>query len=219
MNTEAEQIIHVVDDDPPFLAAIGRALEVLGLPVRQYPRARQCMEALDPDQGGCLITDLRMPDLDGLGFQQWLNERHCSLPVIFITGHGDTDTAVKALKRGALDFLRKPFREEDLLACVRKALRLERENRQRARDEREARRRFAELTPREQEVLQLVVAGCANKVIARHLMISPRTVEHHRKHVMLKMQARSTSDLLTLAVLCGVYRLSLDDDRGEYLGD
>jgi FixJ family two-component response regulator len=206
---ESQQIIHVIDDDPPFLAAISRTLEVLNLPVRQYRQARQCIDGLDLDSGGCLITDLRMPDMDGLGLQQWLNDHGCHLPVIFITGHGDTEAAVAALKHGAVDFLRKPFREQELLDCVRHALRQERDGRRQANDEREARRRFDDLTPREKEVLELVVAGCANKVIAQRLLISPRTVEHHRKHVMLKMRARSTSELITIAVLCGVYRLHL----------
>lgn len=204
-----EQVIHVVDDDPPFLAAVERTLRTTGLTVQSYTGARAFLNQLNLDQPGCIVTDLRMPDMDGLELQQKLNEQHCRLPIIFITGHGDASTAGTALKGGAVDFLGKPFSEKALLDSVWQALQKDATDRRLANEQAVVRQRFANLTPREQQVFALVVSDLPNKVIARQLKISPRTVEHHREHVMLKMQAHSATELITMAVLCGIHELHL----------
>ncbi|WP_166265521.1 response regulator transcription factor [Marinobacter caseinilyticus] len=204
-----EQVIHVVDDDLPFLAAIERTLRSTGLTVRGYTCARALLDEIDLNQPGCIVTDLRMPDMNGLELQQALDKRHCHLPIIFITGHGDATTAVIALKGGAMDFLTKPFSEKDLLNCVAQALQKNLIDRRLAGEQAVVRERYTNLTPREQQVFRLVVSDLPNKLIARQLKISPRTVEHHREHVMHKMQAHSATELLTMAMLCGIRELHL----------
>ena len=204
-----EQVIHAVDDDRPFLAALDRALRTTGLTVNRYVCASDFLNDLDPDQPGCLITDLRMPGMDGLELQKTLQEQQIRLPTIFITGHGDAGKAVAALKGGAVDFLEKPFSEQALLDSVRRALAKDTVDRALAGERAIIRQRCANLTPREQQVFGLVVSDLPNKEIARQLKISPRTVEHHRAHVMLKMQARSVAELITMAFLCGIRELRL----------
>jgi len=205
----ADQVIHVVDDDRLFLAALERTLKMTGLPVHTYPGAKVFLDSFNPQQPGCLITDLRMPGTGGLELQKRLNELQVRLPIIFITGHGNASTAVTALKGGAVDFLEKPFSEKDLMASVRLALDKDTDDRRLARDQALVRQRFSNLSPREQQVFVLVVSDLPNKRIARELEISPRTVEHHREHLMLKMQAHSTTELITMAVLCGIHQLHL----------
>lgn len=204
-----DQVIHAVDDDRPFLSALERSLHSTGLQVNTYNCASEFLERFEADQPGCLITDLRMPDLDGLGLQKHLLERRIRIPIIFITGHGDAVTAVAALKNGAVDFLEKPFSEKQLLAGVARALQRDRRDREIARERTVVRDRYAGLTPREREVFALVVSDLPNKEIAHRLKISPRTVEHHREHLMLKMQANSLTELITMAVLCGIHELHL----------
>ena len=204
-----EQIIHVVDDDQLFLAALVRSLRSTGLVVKSYHCASAFLDSLDPNQPGCLITDLRMPDMDGLELQRRLQEQQIRLPIIFITGHGDTGKAVAALKGGAVDFLEKPFSEQALLNSVQQALDKNAIDSRRANEQAIVKQRFANLTPREQEIFALVVADLPNKEIARQLNISPRTVEHHRERIMLKMQAHSMAELITMAVLCGIHELHL----------
>ncbi|MGH8127155.1 MAG: response regulator transcription factor [Gammaproteobacteria bacterium] len=205
----AETIIHVVDDDRRFLAALERSLRSTGLAVKAYASARDFLSRFEPDQPGCLITDLRMPDIDGISLQKTLRERKIRIPIIFITGHGEASTAVAALKGGAVDFLEKPFSEQVLLDSVRSALEKDATDRALAGEKTVVKQRFVNLTPREQEVFALVVSDLPNKEIAHRLKISPRTVEHHREHVMLKMQAESIAELITMAVLCGIHELHL----------
>ncbi len=204
-----EPVIHAVDDDRSFLSAMERTLRTAGLNVRSYFRASAFLDSLDPSQPGCLITDLRMPDMDGLELQDRLKSRGIRLPIIFVTGHGDTNKAVTALKGGAMDFLEKPFSEKALLDSVQQALEKDSNERRLASEQAIVEQRFAQLTPREKEVFSLVVSDLSNKKIAFRLKISPRTVEHHREHVMLKMHARSVPELITMAVLCGVHELHL----------
>lgn len=204
-----EQVIHALDDDRAFLAALERTLRTTGLTVNRYTCAGDFLEALDPEQPGCLVTDLRMPDMDGLALQKQLNEQQVHLPTIFITGHGDASKAVAALKAGAVDFLEKPFSEQALLDSVQRALAKDVIDRRLASEQAIVKQRFAKLTPREQQVFSLVVSDLPNKDVARRLTISPRTVEHHRAHVMLKMQAHSVAELITMAVLCGIRELHL----------
>lgn len=204
-----EQVIHVVDDDRPFLNALELTLGSTGLEVRTYSSAEAFLDVFDAQQPGCLITDLRMPGTDGLALQKKLKELQVRLPIIFISGHGNARTAVTALKSGAVDFLEKPFSEKDLLASVQLALDKDADDRRLMREKNLVQQRFSHLSPREQQVFALVVSDLPNKKIARELMISPRTVEHHREHLMLKMQAHSTAELITMAVLCGIHELHL----------
>lgn len=204
-----EQVIHVVDDDRLFLAALERTLGSTGLEVRTYTCATSFLERFDPQQPGCLITDLRMPDTGGLELQKRLKELQIRIPIIFISGHANASTAVAALKSGAVDFLEKPFSEKDLLASVHQALDKDLDDRRLASEQALVQQRYSNLSPREQQVFVLVVSDLPNKKIARELMISPRTVEHHREHLMLKMQAHSTAELITMAVLCGIHQLRL----------
>jgi two-component system, LuxR family, response regulator FixJ len=204
-----EPTIHAVDDDPRFLSALVRTLRTTRLTVNGYASAERFLESLDPDSPGCLITDLRMPDIDGLELQRRLAEQQIRLPIIFITGHGDASKAVAALKGGAIDFLEKPFSEQALLRSVRLALDKDANDRRLSGEQATVKNRFAHLSPREHEVFSLVVSDLPSKEIARRLKISPRTVEHHREHLMLKMQAHSLTELVTMAVLCGVRELRL----------
>jgi two-component system, LuxR family, response regulator FixJ len=205
----SEPIIHAVDDDPRFLSALVRTLRTTRLTVNGYASPSQFLESLDPDLPGCLITDLRMPDIDGLELQSRLAQRQIRLPIIFITGHGDARNAVAALKGGAVDFLEKPFSEQALLRSVGQALDKDANDRRLSGEQALVKNRFAHLSQREHEVFALVVSDLPTKEIARCLKISPRTVEHHREHLMLKMQARSLTELVTMAVLCGVRELRL----------
>ncbi|MGH8274645.1 MAG: response regulator transcription factor [Gammaproteobacteria bacterium] len=204
-----EEIIYVVDDDRRFLAALERSLRSLKLHVKTYTAARNFLAKIEPDRPGCVITDLKMPDMDGIALQEALRERQIRIPIIFITGHGDATTAVTALKGGAVDFLEKPFNEKTLFDSVRQALAKDATDRALTAERSVVRDRYENLSPREREVFALVVSDLPNKEIARRLKISPRTVEHHREHVMLKMQANSLAELITMAVLCGVHELHL----------
>jgi two-component system, LuxR family, response regulator FixJ len=205
----SEPIIHAVDDDARFLSALVRTLRATKLTVNGYASSSEFLQSLEPDLPGCLITDLRMPDIDGLELQSRLAQRQIRLPIIFITGHGDASKAVAALKAGAVDFLEKPFSEAALLRSVKLALDKDANDRRLYDEQAIVKNRFAHLSPREHEVFTLVVSDLPSKEIARRLKISPRTVEHHREHLMLKMQARSLTELVTMAVLCGVRELHL----------
>lgn len=209
MPSDSEPVIYVVDDDQRLLKALVLVLRSTGLTVSDHGCARDCLACLEPDQPGCLVTDLRMPDINGIELQKALAERQIRMPVIFVTGHGDVTAAVTAFNAGAFDFLEKPFREKRLLDSVAQALNADARNRELYREKGIVTERYACLSPREQEVLKLVVSGRSNKEVARQLRISPRTVEHHRDRVMLKMQAHSLTELITMAVLCGVHELHL----------
>jgi two-component system, LuxR family, response regulator FixJ len=198
----ALRTIHVVDDDEAVRDSLRTLLESSGLAVHTYPSAALFLEAA-PGILGCVLTDVRMPDMDGLALQRRLNERGLHLPVIVMTGQGDIAVAVRAMKAGALDFLEKPFHDDDLLAAVERAL-AEGERRQ-AREEisGEAARRMAALTAREREVLDLLVTGLPTKGIANALGASPRTIEVHRARVFEKLHARSLPELVRLVIAAG----------------
>ena len=190
-----ERVVFVVDDDPAVRESLEVLLQSAGLVSRAYSNAQEFLDERPGDIIGCLIVDIRMPGLSGLELQEELNRRGSRLPLIILTGHGDVPAAVQALKAGAVDFLQKPFNPESLLDLVEKAL-----NRHTRIRDAEARRaeiasRLDTLTPREREVMALIVHGNANKVVALDLGISERTVELHRSRVMKKMRARSLADL------------------------
>jgi len=202
-------VIHAVDDDRCFREALERTLRTTGHCVQGYSCASAFLEALDPSVPGCLITDLRMPDMNGLELQRTLREREIRLAIVFISGHGDTTQAIAALKSGAIDFLEKPFGEQALLRSVARALEKDSADRRLAGERALVMQRFSNLTRREQQIFALIVSDLPNKEIARQLRISPRTVEHHRERAMLKMQAQSFSELITMSVLCGIREIHL----------
>jgi two-component system response regulator FixJ len=190
----------LVDDDPALRDSLKVLLEGAGFPVREFASARMLLDDPALGEGGCIIADIRMPDLDGLQLQEELTRRGVTLPVIVITGFGDVPLAVRALKAGAVDFLEKPFDGDAILESVARALALSSQNRDQVSLTRLAAERVAALTGREREVLEHLVAGRSNKVIAYELDISPRTVEIHRAHLMDKMAAKSLSDLVRMAI-------------------
>jgi FixJ family two-component response regulator len=193
-----EPLVYLVDDDEAVRDALGLLLKSVGLQSRLYASALEFLEDYSPERHACLVADIRMPGLSGLELQQRLNEQHAEIPIIFITGHGDVPMAVNAMKSGATDFIQKPFRDQDLLDRINKALQQDKERRVSGAQTRVIRDRLKLLTPRELEVMQRVVRGQANKVIAMDLGVSQRTVELHRARVMRKMGARSLAALVSL---------------------
>jgi len=197
--------IYIVDDDEPVRRALSLLARAEGLESEAFACGADFLAAIDgiePEAlSGCLLLDICMPDTSGLELQRELRRRGVQLPVIVITGHGDVPTAVQAMQGGALDFVEKPLDSDDLLIRISSCLNGETARRQTAQGRREARRRVALLTPREREVMEGLVAGLRNKEIARNLSISFRTVELHRAKLMEKLDARSPSDVVRIAML------------------
>lgn len=192
--------VFVVDDDPSVREAISSLLRSVQLDVVAYESARDFLEHRRPATNACLILDVRMPGISGLDLQQQLTASDAPLPIVFITGHGDIPMAVEAMQHGAFDFLQKPFRDQDLITRVQKALELDGQNRGELKEASLIRERFESLTPREREVFQLVTDGKANKVMAGDLGVSQRTVEIHRARVMEKMGAKSLAQLVRMSL-------------------
>ena len=191
-----EPLVYVVDDDEAVRDSLTLLLKAVGLTGRAFGSAAEFLHSYDPEQHGCLIADIRMPGMSGLDLQNELNRRGAPIPLIFITGHGDVPMAVDAMKSGALDFIEKPFRDQDLLDRVNQALTWDTGRRTRNLESLAIRERLATLTPRETEVMECVVQGQANKVIAMDLGVRQRTVEIHRARVMEKMAVRSVAKLV-----------------------
>jgi two-component system response regulator FixJ len=193
--------VFVVDDDAAVRQGLRFMLRAAGYSVEAFPSALSFLEDYNPRRGGCLLLDVQMPQMSGLDLQQQLNLRGWRIPVIFITGHGTVPLAIAAMKAGAFDFIEKPLREDAMLESIERALHWN----DRAYEERLERAtlqvRATLLTAREREVFELVAAGEPNKVIARHLGISVRTVELHRAHIIEKLQARSLSDLIRMGII------------------
>lgn len=190
--------IYIVDDDDSMRQAVALLLRTVGYTPLAFSKPNDFLAKYDPNQHGCVVLDIRMPQMSGLEVQQQLNRAGAMLPVIFITGHGDIPMAVQAMKDGAFDFLTKPFRDQDLLDRINTALKQDAENRAAVEKHADLRRREESLTAREREVLALVVDGKANKVIGIDLGLSERTVEIHRANVMEKMGARSVAHLVKM---------------------
>src|SRR5579871_3695958 len=190
----------IVDDDEAVRNALRLLLKSIGLAARSFASAQEFMADYQPTQPGCLILDIRMPGMSGLELQQQLNLRGATIPVLFITGHGDIPMAVEAMQHGAFDFLQKPFRDQDLLDRVQRALERDNSMRSQVRATDQIRQNLASLTPSEREVLQLVTAGKPNKVMAADLGVSQRTIEIHRSRVMDKMQAGSLAQLVRMLI-------------------
>lgn len=199
----AESRIFIVDDDADVRDSLRALLESANFTVADYGSAKVFLASAAP-RGGCLIADIRMPDMDGLELQEELVKRGSGLPVIIVTGHGDVPLAVRAMKAGAVDFIEKPYDDELLLASVRRALDMGTTRMQSPAADPAIAALIAALTPREREVLEHLIAGRPNKVVAYELGISPRTVEIHRAHLMEKMQVRSLPELVRLALAAGV---------------
>jgi len=199
----ADTIVHVIDDDEAVRQSIEFLLGTSGITARTYDSASAFLNALPTIDSGCIITDVRMPGISGIDLLRRLGEMRIKMPVIVITGHGDVPLAVEAMKIGAIDFLEKPFADDLLLASVQAALNRSQENAARDAERAEVQARLATLTNREREVLEGLVVGKPNKVIACDLAISPRTVEIYRANVMTKMQATSLSELVRMALLLG----------------
>ena len=197
------QLVHVIDDDEALRESLAFLLRSAKIGSRLYADASTFLNALGTLDGGCVVTDVRMPGLSGIDLLKRLRDMKSALPVIVITGHGDVPMAVEAMKLGAVDFLEKPFEDAQLLRAVRSALGMQ-DSQQKDQAQRTAiAERLATLTPRERQVLDGLVAGSANKAIAYDLGISPRTVEIYRANVMSKMDANSLSDLVRMALLAG----------------
>jgi two-component system response regulator FixJ len=194
----AARIVHIVDDDPAVRDSLRLLLQTEDIEARAHACARDFLAAVAPDETGCVITDVRMPEIDGFDLMARMKARRIGLPVIVITAHADVPLAVRAMKAGAIDLLEKPFDDEALLGAVRKALTRRSEETAEAIAVRE---RVATLTMREKEVLSGILGGRSNKIIAHDLGTSVRTVEAHRAHLMAKMRAGNLSDLVRMALL------------------
>ncbi|WP_312165593.1 response regulator FixJ [Phenylobacterium sp.] len=197
----ADELVHVIDDDPAVRDSLAFLLETADLRARTYDSAVAFLEALPEVTGGCVVTDVRMPEMTGIELVRRLKGQGFRLPIVMITGHADVPLAVEAMKAGVADFIEKPFDDEVLLAAITAALRDGEKDRQGAAEAAEIAARMASLSGREGEVLEGLVAGHANKVIAFDLGISPRTVEIYRANVMTKMKAASLSELVRMAML------------------
>jgi two-component system, LuxR family, response regulator FixJ len=194
-------VVYVLDDDDGMRNALATLIGTIGYDAVGFARPSEFLRDFDPQRPACLLLDVRMPEMSGLDVQRELNRRGAMIPVLLITGHGDVPMAVQAMKDGAFEFLQKPFRDQELIDGINRALRRDAENRQTQERNAEVNRRVATLTPREREVMDLVVDGRANKVIAIDLGLSERTVEIHRANVMEKMQAQSVAHLVKMHLM------------------
>ena len=207
MSAADEAVVFVIDDDESVRRALSRLLRSSGLDVQTFPSARAFLECPPPDRPACLVLDLQLPGQSGLELQETLVRTGRDLPIVFITGHGDVPSSVRAMKGGAVDFLQKPFDGQQLLECVARALARNREQRTERAERAVLEGRVRTLTPREREVLVLVVAGRLNKQIASDLGIAEKTTKVHRGRVMAKMQAGSVAELVRMVEKVGEHRI------------
>jgi FixJ family two-component response regulator len=197
---DKDQIVLIVDDDEGVREGLGLMLESVGQPYRAYASAVEFLDAYDPGLSGCLILDIRMPRMSGLELQGKLKELGCVLPIIFITGHGDIPMAVDAMRQGALDFIRKPFREQNLLDRINEALEYDAGHREELLSKQQALEKVRSLSDLERAIFDRVTAGDMNKVIAADLGISERTVEVHRSHLKRKLGAKTLAQLIRIKI-------------------
>ena len=207
--TREPPVVFIVDDDPSMRPAMDSLIRSVGLRVQSFGSAKEFLDCKRPDAPACLVLDVRLPGLSGLDLQRELAAAHITIPIIFITGHGDVPMSVQAMKAGAVEFLTKPFRDQQLLDAVRLAIDKDRTAHAEKGELAAVRRRYESLTPREREVMALVVSGLLNKQVAGELGTSEVTVKVHRGRVMEKMKAGSLAELVKLAV-----RLGLPGTRG-----
>ena len=205
---ELQQMVLVVDDDESMRVALSYLFQSMSLPVKLFSSASELLNSQLPDMASCLVLDIRLPGVSGLEFQDVLAKSEIRIPIIFMTGHGDIPMSVRAMKAGAVDFLTKPFRDQDMLDAVTRALDQDRRRREGENAVSGLRQRFESLSPREREVLVHVTSGLMNKQTAGLLQLSEITVKIHRGHVMKKMEARSLAELVKMAELLGINRKS-----------
>jgi FixJ family two-component response regulator len=208
-----EPIVFVIDDDPSMREALNSLFRSVGLRVELFGSAPELLQAELPDVTSCLVLDIRLPKRSGLDFQAELAKSAIEIPIIFITAHGDVPMTVRAMKAGAVDFLTKPFRDQDLLDAVAQALERDRKRRDAARGVADLKGLFETLTPRERQVMALVTAGLMNKQVAAEIGVSEITVKIHRGHMMRKMHAKSLADLVRMAELLGVRPTRAEESR------
>jgi FixJ family two-component response regulator len=199
-----KQIVLVVDDDPFVRKALTYLFESMELPVKAFTTASELLDSKLPDVPSCLVLDIRLPGGSGLEFQEVLAETGIQIPIVFLTGYGDIPMSVKAMKAGAIDFLTKPFRDQDMLDAVTRALDQDRKRRAGEKTRSDLRQRFETLTPREREVMALVASGLRNKQVAYQLQVEEITVKIHRGRAMKRMEARSLADLVCMAEMLGI---------------
>ncbi len=195
-----EGTVHIVDDDDAVRKSLQMLFKTIGIEATAYESGDIFLERFDDEVEGCILLDIRMPGMSGLEVQKQLHDRGTTMPIIFITGHGDVPMAVEAMQLGAFDFIQKPFRDQDLMDRVSQALSQSEQQREASEQKVEVGQRYENLTPREKEVMACVVKGQANKVIAMDRNVSQRTVEIHRARVMEKMEARSLADLVRMSI-------------------
>jgi len=191
-------VVVVIDDDPSVRSSLKFLISTVGLQVESFDSAESFLHRKAPERPSCLVLDVRLRGLSGLDFQRELAARHMRIPIIFVTGHGDIPMSVRAMKAGAVEFLSKPFRDQDLLDAIRIALERDRARREQEKEVTELQRRFKSLTPREQEVISMVVSGMLNKQIAGQLGTAENTVKVHRSRAMEKMHAQSVADVVRM---------------------
>ncbi len=196
-----EPRVYVVEDDEAVRDSLQLLLKTEGYQVASYPEAASFLEAWSPSLNGCIVLDIRMPGMSGMDLQKELVSRGSELPIIFVTGHGDVPLAVEAMQLGAVDFVQKPYRDQELLDKIRKAMELDAQRQDVRLEKQEIQRRMDSLTPREREIMEMMIDGNANKVIAIDLNISQRTVEIHRSRVMQKMGTHSLAQLVRMVML------------------
>jgi FixJ family two-component response regulator len=205
---ELQQMVFVVDDDESMRAALTSLFQSMNFPVKVFSSATELLQSKLPEIASCLVLDIRLPGVSGLEFQEVLANAGIHIPIIFVTGHGDIPMSVRAMKAGAVDFLTKPFRDQDMLDAVTRALDQDRKRREGDQAASRLRKLFESLTRRQSEVLTLVTSGLMNKQIAGQLNVSEITVKIHRGHVMRKMGARSLAELVKMAETLGINRKS-----------
>jgi FixJ family two-component response regulator len=201
-----EPLVFIVEDDESMRRALSNLFQSVGLEVRMFGSAAEMLQGVLPDVASCLVLDIRLPGLSGLDFQSELAKANIRIPIIFMTGHGDIPMSVRAMKGGAVDFLTKPFRDQDMLDAVTVAIERDRKRREADRIATHLQKRFDSLTPREREVLALVSSGLMNKQVAAELGLAEITVKLHRGHIMRKMGANSLADLVRMAETLGIRR-------------
>jgi FixJ family two-component response regulator len=204
VSASEEPIVVIIDDDPLTLSALSSLFRSVGLRVQAFPSATELLQHQLPAAPSCLVLDIRLPRLSGFDLQAELTRLGIKIPIIFITGHGDVPMSVQAMKAGAVDFLTKPFREQEILDAVSAALERDRKRRSEERSQLDVQARYGSLSPRERQIMALVTDGLMNKQVAAKIGISEMTVKIHRGHVMRKMGARSLADLVVIAERLGI---------------